>query len=114
MIGKETLCVSEEDAMDHVAGFTVGNDVTHYGWMKKGDMRGAIGKHFNGFGPIGPAIVSKEVLPDYNKANIWCKINGEVIQNANTTDMIFSVEQLVSFLSQGTTLYPGDIIFTGT
>lgn len=88
--------------------------MTHYGWMKKDNLRGAIGKHFNGFGPIGPVIVSKDIFLNYDEASIWCKINGEVIQRANTSDMIFSVKQLVSYLSQGTTLSPGDIIFTGT
>ncbi|KIY03205.1 uncharacterized protein Z520_01672 [Fonsecaea multimorphosa CBS 102226] len=114
VIGKEALNVPEEDALKYVLGYTVGNDMTHHGWMRKGNRMGALGKNCDGWCPIGPCIIPTDAVEDVQKMRLWTKINGELIQDGSTKDMIFSIARLVSFSSQGTTLLPGDIILTGT
>ncbi|KAH3673386.1 hypothetical protein WICPIJ_009838 [Wickerhamomyces pijperi] len=115
VIGKSGKDIKEEDALDHVLGYTVGNDVSQRTWqIQRGGSQFSTGKMFDTWAPIGPAIVSPSLIPDPNSLNISSKINGEVRQNSNTEDAIFSVRHLISFLSQGTTLQPGDLIFTGT
>lgn len=86
----------------------------HRDWqIKRGGSQWTLGKGFDGWAPIGPAIVSPSVL---NPGNLGIKttVNGEVMQDSSTNDLIFSIEKIISFLSQGTTLLPGDVIFTGT
>ena len=114
VIGKECTRLTPENALEHVLGYTVGNDMTHFGWIRKGNMTGALGKDHDGFAPIGPVIVAAALIPDPQDLHVWCKINGETIQTGSSKDMIFPVVELLCFLSQGTTLLPGDIIFTGT
>lgn len=114
VIRKAAYNVSEEEALTYVLGYTIGNDMTHHGWMRKGNRMGALGKQFDGWCPIGPCIVPAESIEDTKRLRLWTKINGETIQDGSTKEMIFSVPRLVSFLSQGTTLLPGDIILTGT
>jgi 2-keto-4-pentenoate hydratase/2-oxohepta-3-ene-1,7-dioic acid hydratase in catechol pathway len=116
VIKKQCWKVSKEEALDCVLGFTVFNDITardiQAREMKEG-MPWDIAKGFNTFAPIGPEIIPVEVL-DYNNLNIWLKVNGEMKQNSNTKNMIFSVEDLISYLSNIMTLEPLDIIATGT
>lgn len=114
VIGKEGRRLTPDNALDHVLGYTVGNDMTHFGWIRKGNMTGALGKDHDGFGPLGPAIVAARLIPDPQNLHLWSKINGATIQSGSSKDMIFPVVELLCFLSQGTTLLPGDIIFTGT
>ncbi|WEW60344.1 hypothetical protein PRK78_005829 [Emydomyces testavorans] len=115
VIGKEACDVPESRALDHVLGYAVGNDVSHREWqLKRGAGQWGLGKGFDGWAPFGPGIVSGSLIRDPNALNISTKVNREVVQSSNTKDMIFNVAKTISFLSQGTTLLPGDLIFTGT
>ncbi|EFW14530.1 hypothetical protein D8B26_006921 [Coccidioides posadasii str. Silveira] len=115
VIGKEAYNVPESRALDYVLGYAVGNDVSHRDWqLKRGAGQWGLGKGFDGWAPFGPGIVSANLIRDPNALNISTKLNGEVVQNSSTKDMIFGVAKTVSFLSRGTTLLPGDLIFTGT
>lgn len=115
VIGRGGRDISRGDAWDHVAGVTVGQDVSdrpaqfaakpaHFG----------LAKSFDTFGPIGPAVVSTDLLDDRDALRLTCSIGDELRQDATTTDLIFDVPTLVSFLSSIATLVPGDLIFTGT
>jgi 2-keto-4-pentenoate hydratase/2-oxohepta-3-ene-1,7-dioic acid hydratase in catechol pathway len=107
--------VPESQALDYVLGYAVGNDVSHRDWqLKRGGGQWALGKGFDGWAPFGPGIVSRNVIKDPQALQISTKVNGKVMQNNNTSDMIFGVAKTIAFLSQGTTLLPGDLIFTGT
>ncbi|RSL66605.1 hypothetical protein CEP54_003633 [Fusarium duplospermum] len=115
IIGKQALDVSEDDALGYVLGYSVGNDVSHREWqIKLGGGQWSLGKGFDGWAPYGPGIVTKDALKDAQNLNIWTKLNGETVQNSSTKDQIFGIKKTISFLSQGTTLEPGDLIFTGT
>jgi 2-keto-4-pentenoate hydratase/2-oxohepta-3-ene-1,7-dioic acid hydratase in catechol pathway len=101
--------------LDYVLGYAVGNDVSHRDWqIKFGGGQWSLGKGFDGWAPYGPGIVTKDVIKDGQNLNIWTKLNGETVQNSSTKDQIFGIKKVISFLSQGTTLEPGDLIFTGT
>lgn len=115
VIGKRCSDVSEADALNYVLGYSVGNDVSHRDWqIKHGGSQWSLGKAFDGWAPFGPAIVTGDAIKDPQALNIWTKLNGQTVQNGNTSDMIFGVRQMISFLSRGVTLMPGDVIFTGT
>lgn len=115
VIGRPTRNVSKASALSHVLGYAVGNDISHREWqLQRGGGQWALGKGFDGWAPFGPGIVSGEVLGDPQKLKIETKVNGTVMQSADTSDMIFGVAETITFLSQGTTLMPGDLIFTGT
>jgi len=118
VIKKTAFNITEDEALDHVLGYTVGYDVSHRGWqIDRGGQpqpQYSMGKGADGWAPWGPAIVSTNIIPDPQVLNIWTKVNGVVMQNASTADMIFGVKQLVAFFSMGITLFPGDVIFTGT
>ncbi|KAL0950440.1 hypothetical protein HGRIS_010389 [Hohenbuehelia grisea] len=118
VIKKRAFNISDDEALDHVLGYTVGHDVSHRGWqIDRGGLpqpQFSMGKGADGWAPWGPAIVSTNIIPDPQVLNIWTKVNGVTKQNATTADMIFGVKHLVSFFSMGTTLLPGDVIFTGT
>lgn len=115
IIGKEARDVSEDKALEYVLGYTVGNDVSHRDWqLKKGGGQWSLGKGFDGWAPMGPAIISPKLIKDPQNLRISTKVNGKTMQDSSTADMIFSVAKTIAFLSQGTTLVPGDILFTGT
>ena len=115
IIGKEARNVSESKALDYVMGYSVGDDVSHREWqLKRGGGQWALGKGFDGWAPFGPGIVSSQLIKDPQALQIATKVNGKEVQKSSTKDMIFSVAQTISFLSHGTTLLPGDLIFTGT
>lgn len=115
VIGKRCSDVSEADALKYVLGYAVGNDVSHRDWqIKRGGGQWSLGKGFDGWAPYGPGIVSTDLIPDPQKLKIWTKVNDKTVQNGETSDMIFKVAYTISFLSRGTTLMPGDLIFTGT
>ncbi|MCJ1399653.1 hypothetical protein MMC11_002855 [Xylographa trunciseda] len=115
IISKPTLDVSPAEALSHVLGYSVGNDVSHREWqLKRGGGQWALGKCFDGWAPWGPGIVSGEVLGDPTGLRISTRVNGELRQQGETGDLIFGVAETVSKLSRGTTLMPGDVIFTGT
>jgi 2-keto-4-pentenoate hydratase/2-oxohepta-3-ene-1,7-dioic acid hydratase in catechol pathway len=115
VIGKEARNVPESRALEYVLGYAVGNDVSHRDWqIKRGGGQWGLGKGFDGWAPIGPGIVSSRIIRDPNALHIGTKLNGDVVQSSSTKDMIFGVAKTIAFLSQGTTLLPGDLIFTGT
>lgn len=115
VIGKECRDVSEEEALDHVLGYAVGNDVSHREWqIKRGGGQWSLGKGFDGWAPFGPGIVTTEVVKDPQALETGTRVNGQTVQESTTGDMIFSVAKIIAFLSQGTTLLPGDVFFTGT
>jgi len=116
VIGKECKNVKKEDALKYVAGYTVGNDVSARKWQgaNLGGSQWCFSKGFDGFAPIGPQLVSPEIIPDPNTLKLEMKVNGKTLQSSNTKDMIFDVPTIISFLSQGTTLVPGTVIMTGT
>ncbi|RYP16508.1 hypothetical protein DL765_005069 [Monosporascus sp. GIB2] len=115
VIGKQCNDVPESKALDYVLGYAVGNDVSQREWqIQRGGGQWSLGKGFDGWAPYGPGIVSPELIKDPQRLRISTKLNGETVQESNTADMIFNVKQTISFLSQGTTLLPGDLIFTGT
>jgi 2-keto-4-pentenoate hydratase/2-oxohepta-3-ene-1,7-dioic acid hydratase in catechol pathway len=115
VIGKEAREVPESQALEYVAGYAVGNDVSHREWqLQRGGSQWSVGKMYDSWAPMGPGIVSSKIIKDPQTLRILTKVNGKVVQDSNTKDMIFGVAKTISFLSQGTTLLPGDLIYTGT
>jgi 2,4-diketo-3-deoxy-L-fuconate hydrolase len=115
VIGRAATGVSENDAWSHVAGLTVGQDLSERISQSAGPVpQFSLGKSFPGFGPTGPWIVTIDELSHPDDLELGCTVNGIEMQRGRTKDLIFSVPQLVSRLSQTVTLYPGDLIFTGT
>ncbi|KAL8723650.1 MAG: hypothetical protein Q9225_000093 [Loekoesia sp. 1 TL-2023] len=115
IIGREARDVPESKALEYVMGYAVGNDVSHREWqLKRGGGQWALGKGFDGWAPFGPGVVSSRLIKDPQSLKISTTLNGKTVQDSSTRDMIFGVARTISFLSQGTTLLPGDIIFTGT
>ena len=115
VISRSGIDIPVSHALDHVLGYAVGNDISHREWQTKlGGGQWALGKGFDGWAPWGPGIVTKEVVTDPQTLRISTKVNGETLQDCTTEDMVFSVKEAVSFLSRGTTLSAGDVIFTGT
>ena len=114
IIGARCRNVEPETALDYVFGYACFNDVSQRN-IQNSDRSGWFrGKSFDSFGPIGPAIVPRELLPDPDDLAIECRLNGKVVQRSRTSAMIFGVRQLVSFISMNLSLEPGDIIATGT
>lgn len=115
VIGHEARDVAVEDALDHVLGFTCANDVSARRWQKQGGGGQFVrGKGFDTFCPLGPRIVTLDEIGDPQDLTIRTFLNGEMMQDSNTADMIYPVARLISFLSQDTTLMPGTVILTGT
>jgi 2-keto-4-pentenoate hydratase/2-oxohepta-3-ene-1,7-dioic acid hydratase in catechol pathway len=114
VIGKAAKYVNEEDALDHVAGYCLVNDVTERKFQSKLSGQWTKGKSCDTFGPIGPWVVTKDEITDPQNLNMWLDVGGTRMQTGNTKTMIFNVKQIISHLSQLFTLHPGDIISTGT
>lgn len=115
VIGSAAKSVSEKEALSHVLGYCVGNDVSARTWQKKlSGGQWVRGKSFDTFCPIGPAIVTADEVPDPQNLRLTTRLNGQVMQDSNTSDMIFPVAKLISELSDGMTLLPGTVIMTGT
>ena len=114
VIGKKAINVSVENALDHVLGFFLVNDVSERNFQKNKGLTWDKGKGFDTFGPIGPYIVTKDELTDFDKLNMYLDVNGERMQTGNTEKMIFGVKELVSYMSSCMSLHPGDICCTGT
>ena len=112
VIGKGGKGIAKADAMRHVWGYTIINDVTARDWQSR-HSQWLLGKSFDTFCPMGPWLVSADEM-DGTRTNVRCFVNGEKRQDANTTDLIFDIPTLIETLSAGITLYPGDIIATGT
>ncbi len=110
VIGKEAKDVSVEDAADYIFGVTAGNDISERDWQSS-DLQWFRAKGSDTFGPLGPIIVSGL---DHNDLQVQSRVNGEVRQTGRSSDLIFDVETIVSYVSKYVTLFPGDVIFTGT
>ncbi|WP_135466707.1 fumarylacetoacetate hydrolase family protein [Crenalkalicoccus roseus] len=114
IIGTRAKYVTEEQALDHVAGYAVGNDVSEREWQSERGMTWDKGKGFDTFGPLGPWLVTKDEVPDPQNLAMFCEVDGVRMQDGSTRTMIFGVKTLISYVSQCITLHPGDVIFTGT
>ncbi|MFT5632705.1 MAG: 2,4-diketo-3-deoxy-L-fuconate hydrolase [Rubritalea sp.] len=114
VIGKKAKNVTEESAAEYIAGYSVIGDYSEREFQKHRCGQWTKGKSADTFAPMGPHLVSCDEVGDVGDLPIWTKVNGEIRQNANTSDMVFSVPYLVSYISQFMTLLPGDVIATGT
>ena len=115
VIGKAARDVPEAEALDYVLGYTGGHDVSARKWqMNAGGGQWIRGKGFDTFCPLGPALVTADAIPDPQALRISTRLNGETMQDHTTGDMIFTVRQIIAYLSQDTTLLPGTVILTGT
>jgi 2-keto-4-pentenoate hydratase/2-oxohepta-3-ene-1,7-dioic acid hydratase in catechol pathway len=114
VISEHARCVSEAQAMQHVAGYCVVNDLSERAFQLERGGTWIKGKSCDTFGPVGPWLVTKDEVPDPQSLGVWLSVNGQPMQRGSTRDMIFSVAFLVSYISHFFTLFPGDIISTGT
>ncbi|WP_139959218.1 fumarylacetoacetate hydrolase family protein [Flavicella sediminum] len=114
VIGKKASYVEEADAVSHIAGYVLHNDVSERAFQLERSGQWVKGKSCDTFAPVGPFIATTDEIQDPNNLNLWLKVNGEMMQNSSTSDFIFNVQQVVSHISQFMTLLPGDIISTGT
>ena len=114
VIGKKAINVSVDDAMDHVLGFFLVNDVSERHFQKNKGLTWDKGKGFDTFGPIGPYIITKDELHDHQNLNMFLDVDGKRMQTGNTEQMIFDIKTLVSYMSSCMSLHPGDICCTGT
>jgi len=115
VIGKKAKNVSPERALDYVFGYSIGNDVCTGEWQGPNvGGQWAKGKGFDGYKPLGPAIVTADEIPDPSQLQIVTQLNEDLVQDESVSDMIHDVRACISFLSQGHTLMPGDLIYTGT
>lgn len=115
VIGKEGRRIPVEKAMEYVAGFTVAHDVSARDWqLKKNGGQWLLGKAIDGFAPIGPAIVTPDEVGDVHNLRLKCIVNGEVMQDGNTKELVHKTEACVAWISKLITLKPGDLILTGT
>lgn len=114
VIGKTAKYVSEADALDHVAGYCVVNDVSERAFQAERSGQWTKGKSCDTFGPIGPWLVTRDEVADPQNLKMWLTLNGETMQNGSTKTMVYGVAFLVSYLSQFMSLQPGDIVTTGT
>jgi len=113
VFGRECRNVSEADALNYVAGYCTGNDFSARD-LQMLTSQYMIGKTFDGFAPLGPYLVTSDLVGDPNNLRLECRVNGEQRQDWNTNDMIFNCRQMISFASRMMTIKPGDILFTGT
>jgi 2-keto-4-pentenoate hydratase/2-oxohepta-3-ene-1,7-dioic acid hydratase in catechol pathway len=115
VIGKRGRNIPKQEARQHIAGYTCGHDVSARDWqLKKVGGQWMVGKTFDTFAPLGPALVTADEVPDPHALGIRLRLNGEVMQQSNTSLMIFKVDDLIAYISQVVTLEPGDLIYTGT
>jgi ureidoglycolate lyase len=114
VIGSRAFHVAEADALNHVAGYAVVNDVSARDWQLEGTGQWIKGKSYPGFAPLGPWLVTPASLPDPQNLRLWCEVNGRRMQDGSTSDMVFGVRELIARLSRFMALEPGDVICTGT
>ena len=114
VIGKKATYVEEENAMDHVAGYVLHNDISEREFQLERHGQWVKGKSCDTFAPLGPYLVTKDEVPDPHNIDLWLKLNGRTMQNSNTSDLVFNIPKLISYISGFMTLLPGDVISTGT
>lgn len=114
VIGKPAKYVPEEQALGHVAGYCIINDVSERDFQTKRSGQWTKGKSCDTFGPVGPWLVTRDEVVDPQRLKMWLKVNGEVMQNGSSATMVYGVAHVISYLSQFMTLHPGDIVSTGT
>jgi len=114
VIGKKASYVSEAEAMDYVAGYVLHNDVSERAFQLERGGTWDKGKGCDSFAPLGPWLVTKDEIPNPHQLRLWLSLNGKMMQDSNTDDLIFNIPQLISYSSQFMTLLPGDVISTGT
>lgn len=114
VIGKKANYVSEQEAMDHIAGYTLHNDISEREFQLERGGQWVKGKSCDSFAPLGPYLVTADEIPDPHNLRLWLELNGKRVQNGSTSDFIFNIPQVISYLSQFMSLCPGDIISTGT
>ncbi|WP_258099822.1 fumarylacetoacetate hydrolase family protein [Marinoscillum pacificum] len=114
VIGKKASYVSKEEALDYVAGYVLHNDVSEREFQLERGGQWVKGKSCDTFAPLGPYLVTSDEVANPNSLNLWLKLNGEKVQDGNTNDFVFNVQEVISYLSQFMSLMPGDIISTGT
>ncbi len=114
VIGKPAKYVTEAEALEHVAGYCVVNDVSERSFQTERSGQWSKGKSSDNFGPTGPWLVTPDELPDTDNLAMWLKVNGQMMQQGSTASMVYKVPFLISYLSQFFTLHPGDVISTGT
>lgn len=114
VIGAKASYISKADALSHVAGYVLHNDVSEREFQIERSGQWVKGKSCDTFAPLGPFIATADEIADPNQLNLWLKLNGETMQNSSTEDFIFNVQEVISHISQFMTLLPGDIISTGT
>jgi len=115
VVGRAGRHVSKAAAMQHVAGWTVAHDVSARDWqLKRNGGQWLLGKTCDGFAPIGPTIVTRDELPDVSNLGIRCLLNGERVQDSNTSELVFKPDDIIAWITRFVTIKPGDLIFTGT
>ena len=114
VISKKTSYVSEQEAMDHVAGYVLHNDYSEREFQIERNGQWVKGKSCDTFAPLGPFLATKDEIADIDDMRLWLKVNGNIMQDGNTKNMIFKIPVLVSYISQFMSLLPGDIVSTGT
>lgn len=114
VIGKKASYISEDEVLDHIAGYVLHNDVSERAFQIERSGQWCKGKGCDTFAPLGPFLATKDEIKDPNNLNLWLKLNGEMMQNSSTSDFIFNIQQAISHISQFMTLLPGDVISTGT
>lgn len=114
VIGKKANYISKEEAMDHVAGYVLHNDYSEREFQIERGGQWVKGKSCDTFAPIGPYLVTADEIKDPHNLHLWLTLNGKMMQNSNTSDMIFDIPTVISYLSEYMSLLPGDIISTGT
>ena len=114
VIGKRALYVEEQDALDHIAGYVLHNDVSERDFQLNHGGQWVKGKSADTFAPLGPWLVTPDEIPDPHRLRLWLTVNGEMMQDSNTSDLVHRIPKLVSYISQYMSLLPGDVISTGT
>ena len=114
MIGKKASYVDEADALEHVAGYCLHNDLSEREFQLERNGQWVKGKSCDTFAPLGPFLATQDEIADINNLKMWLSVNGKMMQNGSTSTLIFKIPYLVSYLSQFMTLLPGDVISTGT
>ena len=114
VIGKEASYVNESDAMKHVAGYVLHNDISERGFQLERSGQWVKGKSCDTFAPLGPFIATADEIDNPNNLELWLELNGKRVQHSSTSDFIFNIAEVISYISQFMTLLPGDVISTGT